>query len=294
MTTRQKTNQIFKVLASPETKEQKTVKLIELGLSESDVQELYHLYETSDDVLFTMGVEIECFNIDKPLFSGLCRAKGVELQNESYNHDTKQHFKVVSDSSIHGENAVECVTPVLRNRAGFDNLEKVCNALNESGAKINRSTGLHVHAGLQNIDFNTYKNCFINYHYIEAAIDKFMSNSRRENNNSYCRSLKNINIERIINAQDKEEIAGIFNNDRYHKLNPVSFSRHNTIEFRQHQGTTDYKKINKWLLFITAFISWSKKHRLDHFVSEINDIPFLDKAFKNYYNKRAAELNGAA
>jgi hypothetical protein len=298
MTTRQKTNQIYKVLKNSETKEEKTVKLIELGLTESDVHELFNIYETSDDVLFTMGVEIECFGVEKQRFIELCREKKVELQSESYNHDTKSHFKIVDDFSISGENAIECVTPVLRNMAGFDNLEKVCNALNEASAKVNRSTGLHVHVGLQNVEFKQYKNCFINYHYLEPAIDKFMANSRRENNNRFCHSLalRCTDIERIINAQDSQEIAAIFNNDRYYKLNPVSYSRHNTLEFRQHQGTTDYKKIHKWLMFITSFVAWSKKHRLDHPVTEIDDIPggIIDRTFKNYYNKRAAELNGVA
>jgi hypothetical protein len=180
--------------------------------------------------------------------------------------------------------------------AGFDNLEKVCDALNEASAKVNRSTGLHVHIGLQNVEFEQYKNCFINYYYLEPAIDKFMANSRRESNNTYCKSLKYKDIESIISTQNQSEIAAIFNNDRYYKLNPVSYLRHNTLEFRQHQGTTDYKKIHKWLMFITSFVVWSKKHRLDHPVTEIDDIPsgIIDKTFKNYYNKRAAELNGVA
>jgi hypothetical protein len=158
-----KVNQVYDVLKNNETKASKTSKLIEMGLSESEVQELFNLYEAENDVLYTVGVEIECFNVDKPRFSELCKEKRVDLQTESYNHNTKPHFKVVSDSSIRGENAIECVTPVLKNKAGFDNLEKVCASLNEAGAKVNKSTGLHVHIGLQNVDFETYKNCFINY-----------------------------------------------------------------------------------------------------------------------------------
>jgi hypothetical protein len=150
--------------------------------------------------------------------------------------------------------------------------------------------------GLQNVSFEQYKNCFINYYYLEPAIDKFMAESRRANNNTYCLSLHRRDVESIVNAQDREGIAAAFRHDRYYKLNPVSYARHNTLEFRQHQGTTDYKKIHKWLLFITALVAWSKKHRLDHFVNEINDIPsgIADKAFKNYYNKRAAELTRTA
>ncbi|MDR0763755.1 MAG: amidoligase family protein [Bacteroidales bacterium] len=291
-----KINQVYDVLKSTESKEEKTRKLVELGINASEVQELFALYETEDDVLYTVGVEIECFGVDKQRFGELCTAKGVDLQTESYNHNTKPHFKVVTDSSIRGENAIECVTPVLRNKAGFDNLEKVCDALNEAGAQVNRSTGLHVHIGLQNVDFETYKNCFINYYYLEPAIDKFMAKSRRGDTNSYCKSLKNINIESIINARDMQEIKDVFNCDRYYKLNPVSYSRHNTLEFRQHQGTTDYKKIHNWVMLLTSFVSWSKKHRLTSHITSIDAIPagIIDKKFKNYYNKRAVELNGAA
>jgi hypothetical protein len=183
-----------------------------------------------------------------------------------------------------------------KNKAGFDNLEKVCASLNEAGAKVNKSTGLHVHIGLQNVDFETYKNCFINYHYLEPAIDKFMAKSRRGNNAFYCQSLKEINIERIINAQNMQDIDDILSGNRYYKLNPVSYKRHNTLEFRQHQGTADYKKIYRWVMLLTSFVAWSKKRRLAGFVTEIDDIPagIIDKKFKNYYNKRAAELNGAA
>jgi hypothetical protein len=291
-----KVNQVYAVLKSVETKEEKTRKLIELGISESEVQELFNLYETDDDVLYTVGVEIECFGVDRPRFSELCREKGVDLQTESYNHETRPHFKVVHDGSILGENAIECVTPVLRNKAGFDNLEKVCASLNEAGAKVNKTTGLHVHIGLQKVDFETYKNCFINYHYLEPAIDKFMAKSRRGNENSYCRSLKEINIERIVNAQSMQEIEDAFYSDRYRKLNPVSYKRHNTLEFRQHQGTTDYKKIYKWVMLLTSFVAWSKKNRLSDFVTEIDAIPagIIDKKFKKYYNQRATELNGVA
>ncbi|MDR0682823.1 MAG: amidoligase family protein [Dysgonamonadaceae bacterium] len=98
-----------------------------------------HDVTASKSVCHTLGVEIECFCVDKQRFNELCTAKGVELQTESYNHNTKPHFKIVSDSSIQGENAIECVTPVLRNKAGFDNLEKVCDALNEVDALVNRS-----------------------------------------------------------------------------------------------------------------------------------------------------------
>ncbi|MDR0762951.1 MAG: amidoligase family protein [Bacteroidales bacterium] len=295
---RSKVNQVFDVLKSNESKESKVTKLIELGINENEVHELFALYETEDDVLYTIGVEIECFGLNKTRFNELCVAKGIDIQTESYNHDTKPHFKVVCDSSIQGEAAIECVTPVLRNKAGFDNLEKVCDALNEAGAKVNKSTGLHVHVGLQNVDFETYKNCFINYHYLEPAIDKFMANSRRGNNNAYCRSLINrgIDINRIINAQNMQEIEDVFVSDRYYKLNPVSYSRHNTLEFRQHQGTTDYKKIYKWVMLLTSFVAWSKKHRLTSHITSIDAIPagIIDKKFKNYYNKRAAELNGVA
>ncbi|MCL1937611.1 MAG: amidoligase family protein [Candidatus Azobacteroides sp.] len=285
------TRQINKVLKSNLKKEEKKDALIQIGLTEEDVTTLFELYEAENDVLYTIGVEIECYGADKARFTELCKESGVEMTEESYNHETKSYFKIVSDSSITGSDPIEVVSPVLCNSAGIDNLEKVCKALNDAGARVNRSTGLHAHFGLQNISFNTYKNVFVNYMYLEQAINKMVAPSRRAFN-SYCKGFEGKTIEKLKECTDHEEIQNYFGNDRYYKVNPISYRRHNTVEFRQHQGTTNFVKIRSWLLFLTYLIKWSEKHILTDYVNEINDIPagIMTKKEKQYFINRAAAL----
>ena len=74
------------------------------------------------------------------------------FQYEGYNHvDNNHYYKFVSDSSIRGENPIECVSPVLTGKAGMKSLETCCKALNEANAQVNISTGLHVHIGAANL-----------------------------------------------------------------------------------------------------------------------------------------------
>ena len=80
------------------------------------------------------------------------------------------------------------------------------------------------------------------------------------------------------------------NGDRYFKVNACSYSRHKTIEFRQHQGSTDFTKIKNWVNFCAKLVAWSKKNRLENEVTSIDEIPFLTKTEKNFFKSRAEVL----
>ena len=164
--------QIKEVMQSSTSRSAKTQDLIKLGIRAQDIANLFKVYQTdSEDAMpYTLGVEIECFNVDADIFIRIASEKGVDIQREQYNHDARNYYKVVDDGSITGENALECVSPVLKGKAGLRSLKKICDSLNQSGAQVNRSTGLHVHVGLQNITFEQYKNIFINYVYLEGAM----------------------------------------------------------------------------------------------------------------------------
>lgn len=208
---------------------------------------------------------------------------------EGYNHnDCTDHYKFVSDASIRGTNAIECVSPVLNSKDGLKSLEACCQALNEVGAKVNKSTGLHVHIATRNMTGGWYVNIFNNYKYLEGVIDTFMAPSRRGNNNGFCCTLQNHDFSRCLNQRD---VQSELDYDRYHKVNAEAYMRHQTIEFRQHQGTTDFAKISRWVKFCAKLVGWSKNHELKENVNSIDEIPFLTKAEKQYYNRRATELN---
>jgi hypothetical protein len=190
-----------------------------------------------------------------------------------------------------GNDAIECVSPILEGKKGLESLKVVCNALATVGATVNKSTGLHIHVGLKKITFEQYKNIFINYIYLEDVIDSFMAQSRRRNNNDYCKSVKsNANVFSIFVADSMPKVADVFGRGRYYKVNPVSYARHNTIEFRQHQGTIDFTKITRWANFIMKLIDFSKSTRLGADLNTIYEIPVLSKGEKQYFINRAAAL----
>lgn len=236
-------------------------------------------------VAFTFGVEIECLMAHYNLTAAAAET-GFNYQYENYNHrDGMNHFKFVSDASL-SSGGIECVSPVLNGKDGLAQLKTCCKTINKAQARVDRSCGLHVHIGAAQLTEKQYSNVFANYYYLEPVIDTFMAQSRR--NNRYAASIRTIDVEKFTSRAD---IDNAFFGDRYHKINPVSYRRHNTIEFRQHGGTTDYAKISKWVAFCGKLVEWSKKHRLDHDITGIDEIKFLSDTEKKFFKNRAAELN---
>ena len=263
--------------------------LVKLGLRKHEIDiVLADLPKpVSTRYLFTFGVEIECL-VPARVMRECAERNGMPFQYEGYNHEDNNHYyKFVSDSSIRGENPVECVSPVLTGKDGMKSLETCCKALNEANAQVNRSTGLHVHIGAQKLSDRAYVNVFANYQMLERVIDTFMANSRRVNNNGYCRSLQGKDFSFCTSKNDVYEVM---DGDRYYKVNACSYMRHKTIEFRQHQGSTDFEKISNWVNFCAKLVAWSKKNRLESEVASIDEIPFLTAKEKSFFKMRAEAL----
>lgn len=236
---------------------------------------------------FTFGVEIECL-VAANLMRESATRNEMPFQYEGYNHvDNNHYYKFVSDSSIRGENPIECVSPVLTGKAGMKSLENCCKALNEAGAQVNISTGLHVHIGAANLSDEAYINVFKNYQKLERVIDTFMARSRRANNSQWCRTLQGRNF---MWCTTKSDIFDAMNGDRYFKVNACSYARHKTIEFRQHQGSTDFEKISNWVNFCAKLVALSKKNVLSSEITSIDEIPFLTKKEKSFFKSRAEVL----
>lgn len=289
----------------------KREKLLSIGLTNSDIQQLFFaerlakkiakkereaarqiVADTLEQIFarYTFGVEIECYNARPTALVNNATSRGLNMQHEGYNHnDNDRYYKLVSDGSIRGNDPIECVSPILNgNNGGFDSLKACCDTLNEIGAKVNKSTGLHVHVG-GSINESQYCNVFVNYYYLETIIDTFMSESRRQGN-CFCKPLSGINEASLNSASSARQIESVFNCDRYFKVNATAWRRHHTIEFRQHQGTTDYEKISNWARFCIKLVHWSDTHRLTARVNSIDEIEFLTDAEKTYFKNRQNAL----
>lgn len=262
--------------------------LVKLGITAYEIQLMLAAESRSKSVSFTFGVEIEC-NVERGSVRTASEITGMSYQYEGYNHqDGHSYFKFTSDASVTGQNAIECVSPVLKGQQGKSILKNAIETLNRAGANVNRSCGLHVHIGAANLDGQQYANVFNNYFWLESLIDAFMAPSRRHNANRYCRSIKDhLNL---AGCSSVDEVQNELHYDRYHKINPMSYNRHKTIEFRQHQGSTDYKKILNWVMFCGKLVEWSKKNRLTAEVSDIDEVPFLTAAEKRFFKNRIEQL----
>lgn len=240
---------------------------------------------TAKRFVYTFGVEIECVHANRDALVNAGRQNGVDIHSEGYNHtDNKKYFKIVSDASV-GEDVDpnEVVSPVLNgNVRGLATLKKAIKSLDAVGARVNRTCGLHVHIGVGKLTGEQYVNIFKNYQKLERLIDSFMAESRR-GNCRWAQSLQGFNFTYCHNAY---QVQNVMSQDRYHKVNPMSFNRHNTVEFRQHQGSTNYEKISMWVKFCAKLVGWSRYNVFTSEVMNIEDIPFLNDEEKAFFQSR--------
>ncbi|WP_278585297.1 amidoligase family protein, partial [Prevotella nigrescens] len=173
------------------------------------------------------GIEIEAYNCTRERLARELTAAGINVQVEGYNHtDHTDHWKLVTDSSLSGNNTFELVSPILHGEQGLEELEKVCWVLDLCNAKVNDTCGLHVHMDAAEFDLATWKNLILTYKRLEGVIDNFMPHSRR--NNHYCKALTAITENSIKHARNIGELRAAFFHNRYHKVNLEAYARHRT------------------------------------------------------------------
>ena len=234
------------------------------------------------------GIEIEAYNCTREKLASELRQAGISVAVEGYNHnDYRDHWKLVTDGSLTGTQTFELVSPILHGEQGLEELEKVCWVLDLCNVKVNESCGLHIHMDAADFDIHTWQNLAITYKRLEGIIDGFMPRSRR--NNRYCKTLSGISEDSIRRARTITDLRRVFRNDRYHKVNLESYVRHQTVEFRQHGGTTNFTKMSAWVHFLEKMITFAQQG-LVHQRTTLSGIPFLTDSEKLYFKIRTRKL----
>ena len=83
----------------------------------------------------------------------------------------------------------------------------------------------------------------INFKQQQIAMKTLNEQIKEVMQGSTSKRTKTLDLSKLgINCANHKEVEDLFY-DRCFKLNPISYSAHNTLEFRQHQGTTEYAKI---------------------------------------------------
>lgn len=302
--------QITAILSQTTTKTRKIEQLLQLGLTRRQVADLVTngnygfvqnvykkmLSRTAQsipvsiqlDYTFTrkFGIEIEAYNCNREKLASELRSAGIDVAVEGYNHTTRNHWKLVTDSSLTGNNTFELVSPVLEGEAGLKELEKVCWVLEFCDVKVNDSCGLHIHMDAADFDLQTWKNLALSYKHLERVIDSFMPQSRRQN--YYCKGLSPISAADIQASQNINDLRAAFGNNRYRKVNLEAYARHRTVEFRQHSGTTNFTKMENWVRFLNGLITFAKSGIASN--TGLENIPFLDEKQKLFYKLRTKKL----
>lgn len=236
------------------------------------------------------GIELEVYNVTRSKLVTAFRRQGITLQNQSYNHTTCNDWKIVSDSSISGQNSCEIISPPLSGLQGLETVKKVCIALRQVDAKVNNSCGFHVHFEAADYNVEDFKNLAKTHIDIESFFDSIVPTSRRANNNTYCRSLASVGnsateIKRKIDqATQVSHITSLFHT-RYLKVNFNAYLRHGTIEFRQHSGTTTFSKIKNWILICGRMMDYVKANGYTN-----NQNAFLNESLQDYAADRSVDL----
>lgn len=175
------------ILNSQRTKTDKIRLLLELGLTRKEVANILNIgygfvqnvfaktypdriqsrrVVIGDSMSFifnrNFGVEIEAYGISRATLAKELRREGINVAVEGYNHDTREHWKLVTDGSLRGENTFELVSPILKGEEGLEELKKVCKVLKAKGAKVNKTCGLHIHFDATDYNLDNWKNIYQN------------------------------------------------------------------------------------------------------------------------------------
>jgi hypothetical protein len=279
---------------------------------------------TLPDVRFGVELELTSDQTHPPadVARTLQRQAGrpVQVMTDDYGaaHNTHEHWKLMSDSSIvchmHRPDchAFELVSPILKGAQGLEECRTVLAGVTRVGSiKVNKSMGFHVHVDVTNVSRRNLINICQNFIKYEDAMDSFMPVSRR--NNTFCKSNRDA-VPGRSNKQRHEALAQCMTikalcetmnpepGARYYKLNLQNLvtGRQNTIEFRQNSSSASQEKVLNWIRFCVQFVTNSirfatpsamAKNRL---ASEQLDLLFQyvikDRYLGIFYANRVKEL----
>lgn len=249
----------------------------------------------------TFGVELEHYTsqqVSRSRLAALITQAGLPASAEQYNHHLRNHWKLVTDASLHDlRRGTEVVSPILQGADGFGKVALVCKVMEDNGGTVRRRAGMHVHVGMRNQGVEVFRRLLKLYGHFEGAIDQITSRSRRGSGNGYCASTRAMlarNGNEIGAASTMVELSRAYSHsNRNMKVNLESYWRHTTVEFRQHQGTVDAVKAQHWIKLCLKLVKAAKDgvepsgpDTLQNLASCIK----LDAAELAYYERRAEVL----
>ena len=210
------------------------------------------------------GVEFEVCGDMRALNYAMNEA-GLRCELESYGHAVSSRWKIVSDGSLSGrfpESCGEVVSPPLWGEAGRQAIRLLGEVFAAQHISVSRRCGLHVHHEIADYQAPDFARLFRMYYESQSAIDSVVAPSRR-NQNAYCAHLE-LRMVEVIERMVGRGLSSLREEARHQNrfvvLNPTSYPRYGTVEFRQHHATTNMQDVLDWIDFGQAMITAAKSN----------------------------------
>lgn len=209
-----------------------------------------------------IGIEIEFFGVNYRTVVAAIKRTGVAVSYEGYTHNVMDSWKLVTDASVTStgtgtSRGLELVSPPLTIDQMEDQLKKVLGVLNELGAKVNTTCGVHVHHEIDDLTVDNIKNVYNIYSKHQDHINSLMPASRRQEataRSGYCRAITKRELDLVNQATSIIDIRHA-QDGRYRVINFQAYIKYGTIEFRQHAGSTDFEKLFNWIKITQSLIA---------------------------------------
>jgi hypothetical protein len=205
------------------------------------------------DLTKKWGVEIEFKCTDVRAVRDALNNAGVRTETEHYNHQTRNHWKIVSDSSC----GYELVSPPLMGEEGLRELQTALNLLKvHSAVSIDRRCSVHIHHDASDLSVRVLRVAMALYLKYESIID-FMHPRSRRTGNTYIGDYyqdKDNQLKRIKKCNSIQGLVSLFGMTRYRKVNLHVLSRYGTVEFRQAGASLNFEKVKHWLVFTQGIL----------------------------------------
>lgn len=197
------------------------------------------------------------------------RKYGIELETCKKNANKTLYFNIEEDGSIDGH---EFVSPILEGDIGLKAIkDELDYSIRRCGT--DETCGYHLHIDARDLTWNDIKKIYYTYKMFENMIYKMLPLSRRNGKWSKPIDSTKLQIEGILDGdtliegyykqpKDTVDTKHKYDPKRYHGLNLHSYFYRGTIELRYHSGTTDYNKIEKWILLHQGLIEFSIRNTL--------------------------------
>lgn len=198
-------------------------------------------------------------------------------------------WNITNDCSLYSEKfqgeGLEVVSPILSGVKGQAEIGRMLTLLNKIKCSVNDTSGLHIHVSSSGMTNMEIFSVILRYQIFLNKIEKFFSHHRR-GDGEYAHSQSVQALEEMFCAVKELPMSKDIDlyTDKYSHVG--IHDCYTTLEFRQHEGCIDKKKVLTWAAFCINFVDQTKVIIRDINLKEIKSL----EDFKNFLRAYPPEL----